>query len=113
MDPCTRAYIYLSRYYLDKKDFQNVELYAKKCLGLVQTREHGNQMLKIITEMSGKKIRSPRTNFMHSSAQMNLLFSETRPEPEGKETEEIPKETDQIQTMDDYIMAYCPDGFED
>ena len=51
----TRAYIYLSRYYLDKKDFQNVELYAKKCLGLVQTREHGNQMLKIITEMSGKK----------------------------------------------------------
>jgi len=86
----TRAYIYLSRYYLDKKDFQNVELYAKKCLGLVQTREHGNQMLKIITEMS-----------------------ETRPEPEGKETEETPKETDQIQTMDDYIMAYCPDGFED
>ena len=54
VDPCTRAYIYLSRYYLDKKDFQNVELYAKKCLGLVQTREHGNQMLKIITEMSGK-----------------------------------------------------------
>ena len=54
MYPCTRAYIYLSRYYLDKKDFQNVELYAKKCLGLVQTREHGNQMLKIITEMSGK-----------------------------------------------------------
>ena len=49
----------------------------------------------------------------HLSAQMNLLFSETRPEPEGKETEEIPKETDQIQTMDDYIMAYCPDGFED
>ena len=42
-----------------------------------------------------------------------ILFSETRPEPEGKETEEIPKETDQIQTMDDYIMAYCPDGFED
>lgn len=74
VDPCTRAYIYLSRYYLDKKDFQNVELYAKKCLGLVQTREHGNQMLKIITEMSGKKIRSPRTDFIHLSAQMNNLF---------------------------------------
>lgn len=42
-------------------------------------------------------------------------FSETRPEPEGKETEETPKEksSDHIQTMDDYIMAYCPDGFED
>ena len=47
-----------------------------------------------------------------------MLFSEARPEPEGKETEETSKEiaeksTDHIQTMDDYIMAYCPDGFED
>lgn len=67
-------------------------------------------MLKIITEMSGKFSQVSADGLRRPKW---ILFSETRPDPEGKETEEIPKETDQIQTMDDYIMAYCPDGFED
>ena len=85
----------------------------KNVLDLFKLENMEIKCWKLLQKCQVSSIRSPRTDFIHFSAQMNLLFSETRPEPEGKETEEIPKETDQIQTMDDYIMAYCPDGFED
>ena len=73
------------------------------------------QKRKVASQKSSAKSRSwflVLENWLIS----NVIEDEksTNPDEEKKEeTEEIPKETDQIQTMDDYIMAYCPDGFED